>query len=240
MARLPRLSVPGQVHLLIQRVHLGQSVFAEPEDRRAYLLCLGEAVAKHGVALHGYGLAPSEVRLLATPPDAQALGRMVQFIGRRFVAGFNRRHGRRGALWEGRFRSTILEPTEYFLPCLRYVEGTIESAPPEPDEDMPPWSSADHHAGRRADLIITEHAQFWALGNTPFEREAAYRGALERPLPPTQTEGIALASLHGWALGSDQFVQSLGARVERRLRPLSPGRPARTEAGAMRIISVPD
>jgi putative transposase len=226
MARLARLSIPGQVHLLTQRVQPGQSVFADPVDRRAYLQCLGEAAAKLGVALHGYGLAPAEVRLLATPPDAQALGHMVQFIGRRFVAGFNRRHARRGALWEGRFRSTILEPAEYFLPCLRYVEGLAESAAPEPDGGEPPWSSADHHAGRRADTIVTEHAQFWALGNTPFEREAAYRKLAQRPLVPSQAEGIALASLQGWALGSEQFVRFLGARVERRLRPLSPGRPA--------------
>jgi putative transposase len=225
MARLARLSVPGQLHLLIQRVHQGLSVFADPADRRAYLLCLAEAAAKHGVAIHGYGLTPAEVRLLATPPDAQALGRMIQFIGRRFVAGFNRRCGRAGALWEGRFRATVVEPFEYFLPCLRYVEGTAEIRSREPVAEEVPWSSVEHHAGLRTDLFVTEHAQFWSLGNTPFEREAAYRSSAQKPMARSETEGIAIASLHGWVLGSEEFVRFLAARLKRRLRPLSPGRP---------------
>lgn len=225
MARLPRLSVAGQMHLLIQRVHQQQSVFADAVDRGAYLSCLGEAAAKHGVALHAYGLTPSEVRLLATPADASALGRMVQFIGRRFVASFNRRHGRRGALWEGRFRSTVVEPADYFLPCLRYVEGIADARVFEPRNDRVPWSSAEHHAGQRTDPFVTEHAQFWRLGNTPFEREAAYRLAMQRPMTPAETEGIAIASLHGWVLGSEAFVSLLGRQVDRRLRPLPPGRP---------------
>ena len=225
MARLARLAIAGQVHLLIQRVHQDRSVFADPADRQAYLQCLAEAAAKQGVALHGYGLAAAEVRLLATPIEAKALGRMVQFIGRRFVAGYNRRHGRHGALWDGRFRSTIIDPVDYFLPCLRYVEGAAGSAPLEPGNESAPWSSAVHHTGLRTDGFITEHAQFWSLGNTPFEREAAYRRAVEAPVAGSQAEGIALASLHGWVLGSEHFLQSLGMQTERRLRPLLPGRP---------------
>ena len=226
MARLPRLAVAGHLHLLIQRVHQQQSVFADPADRGAYLQCLGEAAAKHGVALHGYGLSPSEVRLLATPTDALALGRMVQSIGRHFVAGFNRRNGRQGALWEGRFRSTVVEPDDYFLPCLRYVEGATDPRAIEPGTDVVPWSSVEHHAGHRTDAFVTEHALFWKLGNTPFEREAAYRAAMQRPMAPAEAQGIAIASLRGWVLGSETFVSHLAQQVERRLRPLPPGRPA--------------
>jgi putative transposase len=233
MARLPRLSIAGQVHLLIQRVHQGQSVFAEVVDRVDYLRCLREAAAKHGVLVHGYGLAPSEVRLLATPADARALGEMVQTIGRRFVAGFNRRHGRSGSLWEGRYRAAVIEPVEFFLPCLRYVEGGgFGTKPPDPADTEPAWSSAPHHLGKTRDPIVSEHPQFWSLGNTPFEREAAYLRALQSPLPPDLAEGIALASLHGWVLGSDAFVQSLAAQAGRRLRPLPPGRPSASARSA--------
>ena len=238
MARLPRLSAAGQMHLMIQRVHQGRSLFGDPADRQAYLLCLAEAAAKHAVAIHAYGLTPAEVRILATPAQAQALGHLVQFIGRRFVAGFNRRHGRRGALWEGRFRATVVEPIEYFLPCLRYVEGvvdgTAEIKPRDAVADDAPWSSAGHHAGHRTDPFITEHAQFWSLGNTPFEREAAYRSSMHQPRAPAEAEGIAIASLHGWVLGSEEFVRTLGAQLDRRLRPLRPGRPALRKSSATR------
>ena len=241
MARLPRLSAPGHLHLTIQQVHQRQPVFADATDRRAYLDCLAEAAAQHGVAIHGYGIAPDEVRLLATPSQAQALGQMVQFIGRRFVAALNRRHGRRGALWDGRFRATVVEPLPYFLPCLRFVESVAGSAlahpapgpasppPSKLDEvagDAVPWSSADHHAGRRSDAFVTEHACYWALGNTPFEREAAYRSAMQRTMTNADAQGITLASLHGWVLGSPEFERLLSTQLSRRLRPLSAGRPA--------------
>ena len=240
MARLPRLSVAGQTHLMIQRVHQGQSPFVDPADRRAYLLCLAEAASRHGVAILGYGLAAAEVRLLATPAHAQALGQMVQFIGRRFVAAFNRRHQRRGALWEGRFRATVIEPVEYFLPCLRYVESAENTKHQDAVVDDTPWSSAEHHAGLRADSFVTEHPRFWSLGNTPFEREAAYRSSMEQAMSPAQTEGIAIASLHGWVLGSADFVRTLGAGLDRRLRPLPAGRPARRIEHQLARVSDPD
>ena len=241
MARLPRLSAPGHLHLTIQQVHQRQPVFADATDRRAYLDCLAEAAAQHNVAIHGYGIAPDQVRLLATPGQARALGQMVQFIGRRFVAALNRRHGRRGALWDGRFRATVIEPLPYFLPCLRFVESVASSAvahhvrgpasaPPsgldEAAGDAVPWSSAEHHAGRRSDAFVTEHACYWALGNTPFEREAAYRSAMQRVTTEAEVRGIALASLHGWVLGSPEFERLLSTQLARRLRPLSAGRPA--------------
>ena len=239
MARLARLSVPGHMHLMIQRAQQGQAVFADPMDRRAYLHCLAEAAAKHGVTIHGYGMAPAEVRLLVTPADASALGRMVQFVGRRYVAGFNRRHGRTGALWEGRFRATVVEPGEYFLRCLRYVEAGGDGRPRDPVADEAPWSSADHHAGQRTDPFVTEHAQFWFLGNTPFEREAAYRNAMTQPMTQAEVEGIALASLHGWVLGSAAFERTLAAQLGRRLRPLSPGRPPVRRTNMLTEISDP-
>jgi putative transposase len=240
MARLPRLSAPGQLHLTIQQVHQRLPVFADATDRQAYLECLAEAAARHQVAIHGYGIAPDEVRLLATPNDGQALGRMIQFIGRRFVAGLNRRHARHGALWDGRFRATVVEPLAYFLPCLRYVESAAERKPSDAAADNVPWSSAEHHAGRRSDPFVTEHARYWSLGNTPFEREAAYRSAMHQPVAEAEIQGIALASLHGWVLGSPEFERLLAGQLGRRLRPLPPGRPSTKTHGTTAEISDPE
>lgn len=240
MARLPRLSAPGQIHLTIQQVHQRHPVFADATDRQAYLDCLAEAAARHQVAIHGYGIAPDEVRLLATPNDAQALGRMIQFIGRRFVAGLNRRQGRRGALWEGRFRATVVEPQAFFLPCLRYVESAADRQPGDTIGDGVARSSAEHHAGQRSDPFVTEHARYWSLGNTPFEREAAYRSAMQQPTTDAQVQGIAIASLHGWVLGSPEFERRLAAQLGRRLKPLSPGRPSTKNRDNIDDLSDPE
>lgn len=234
MARLPRLVVAGQPHLIIQRGLNGQAVFVDDVDRAAYLGALAAALAQTPVALHAYGLAATEVRLLATPAQAPALAALMQSVGRRYVRVFNHRHQRHGTPWEGRFRSAVIEPGEPLLACLRYVEeagdeGTgLASAP-----SGRAWSSAAHHLGNSSDPLVTEHGVFWALGNTPFEREAAYRRYVEQPVPAARSLAIRGAALKGWALGSAQFLAALGAQTGRRPQPMKRGRPRKAASIVM-------
>jgi putative transposase len=227
MARLPRLCVPGRPHLLLQRGHNRQEVFVDDTDRVRFRDLLQEAAARHAVQVHAYGLLDEEVRLLVTPAAPDSLSLLMQAIGRRYVAAFNRRHGRSGALWEGRFRTTVIEPRQHLLPCMLFVEGLagggVEHALGAG------WSSADHHLGVRADPLITEPPQFWALGNTPFEREAAYRVLNEHALTNKQMAEIAAALNAGWPLGSAEFVAQIATETTRRVKPLARGRPRKVE-----------
>jgi putative transposase len=228
MARLPRLALAGYAHHVLQRGHSRAPVFLDDADRQAYLESLREAAATLKVAVHGYVLMPDHVHLLLTPPDAQALGRLMQAIGRRYVAGFNRRHGRSGTLWEGRFRATVLEPEPHLLGCLRYIEQNPVRAGQVHAAAEWPWSSAAHHLGRRRDLLITEPAPWWSLGNTPFDRELAWRTQLEEPLPARQVDAYTDSALKGWALGSGAFLAQIAGQTERPLQPRPRGRPARS------------
>ena len=225
MARLPRLSIAGQLHLVVQRSLDGKPIFVSTMDHETYLHCLREAAATHRVAVHAYSLVPGEVRLLVTPGHAQSLARAVQSMGRRFVAAYNLRHGRNGSLWEGRFRATVVDAADYFDSCLRFVESApVEAGFAAAPEDYR-WSSAAHHAGTSLDPIVTEHPQFWVLGNTPFEREASYRLLMKRALTAPQSMVIRDAVMKGWTLGTDQFIHAMGLRSARRMKPLPRGRP---------------
>src|SRR5437764_337892 len=113
MARLPRLAIAGLPHLVIQRGHNGQIVFADAVDRASYRAALREAAGKAGVAIHAYALLDAQVRMLVTPESPQALSSLMQSVGRRYTAGFNRRHGRSGTLWDGRFRATVIDAPTY-------------------------------------------------------------------------------------------------------------------------------
>lgn len=225
MARLPRLSVGGLPHLLVQRSHHGQPVFVDDSDRTLFRNLLGEGAKAEQVALHAYALMESEVRLLATPATPDALGRLMQTLGRRYGGAFNRRHARTGGLWEGRFRVTILEPERHLLEAMRFIEdeGNWDSSADEVETG--PESSRGHHVGRRQDSLVTDHARYWGLGNTPFDREAAYRRLLDAGLPMAERARLDQAVRTGWPLGSEAFVQSLAALTDRRLVPLKRGRP---------------
>ncbi|MDE1951125.1 MAG: transposase [Burkholderiales bacterium] len=216
MARLPRLVVPGHAHYLIQRGHSGRTIFADESDRRAYLDALREAAAAQKVAVHAWALADSEVHLLLTPPAADALARLMQAIGRRYVSAYHRRHGGSGTLWDGRFRAALVEPGATLLSALLLVDAAATA------------TSAGHRTGESRDPLVVDPPEFWALGNTPFEREADYRTRLVQGLPEQQAQALRDAALGGWAQGSPGFIARLAEAVGRPLRPRARGRPRRT------------
>lgn len=224
MARLPRLVVPGHLHLVLQRAPAGSLVFRQDEDFASYRRALAAAATAHGVALHAYAITPAQVLLLATPSSATGPSRMLQAVGRRFGADYNRRHGRTGALWDGRFRATVVDPA-HLMDATRYVETAPVRAGAAAEPGEYAWSSAAHHLGARVDPEITEHPRHWLLGNTPFEREAAYRRLLEQPLPAALLARLDEAAAKGWAVGEAGFVKRLATQAPRRVAPLPRGRP---------------
>jgi putative transposase len=225
MARLPRLLVPGQLHLVMQRSAGGAPVFRTDTDVQLYLAALRDLAREHGVLLHAYALLPTQVLLLLTPGRADSLSRLMQAQGRRFGAAYNRLHGRVGVLWEGRFRATVVDPDAYGLAALQFVETAAVRAGECVVAGDFPWSSAAHHAGRQPEPLITEHAVHWTLGNTPFERERAYRDSVHQLQPQALHEQIEAAAWRGWVLGAPSFIANLKDLTARRLTALPQGRP---------------
>ncbi len=225
MARQPRLAVAGELHHVLLRGHNGQATFADDADRAAFVELLREPAARQGVAIHAYALLVSEVHLLATPAEAESLARLMQSIGRRYVALFNRRHARRGTLWDGRFRTSLLDSQTLLLLALLHIEALPARAGLAAAAADWPWSSAAHHIGRRRDPLITEHALYWRLGNTPFEREHAHTVALHEIQQGTEDLRFGLAVAKGLALGTAGFLHRVAESLGRPLAPRARGRP---------------
>jgi len=228
MARLPRLTAPGLPHHLIQRGNNRQSIFVDEVDCLRYLDDLAELAALYGLAIHAYVLMPNHVHLLATPSESDTLARVMQALGRRYVRWFNSRHRRTGTLWEGRFRSTVVETDRYLLACMRYVEMNPVRAGLVDDPAAYRWSSHRHQLGQTADPLITEHAVYWALGNTPFERQLAYRRLFEQGQLEGEVDAIRRATQRGWVLGEEGFVEEISTKARRRAWPIRPGRPRKS------------
>lgn len=226
MARLPRLVVPGLPHLVIQRGNDGQPIFRDEVDRRRFIQILIDVARTNGLAVHAYVLMEDHVHLLATPAATDSLSRSMQSLGRRYVGAFNTRHGRRGTLWEGRFRCAVIETERYLLDCMRFVElNPVRSGAVARAGDYA-WSSARGHLGQGQDQLLTDHPLFWALGNTPFEREVVWRCMLEQGMPEHQVARLTESALKGWACGGDAFLASLKNRIARPVAPRPRGRPA--------------
>lgn len=239
MSRLPRLAVGGHPHLVLQRGLPSQPIFVDESDRRLFVDLLRDAARQHHVDVHAYALLDDQVRLLVTPASAGDLSVLMQSIGRRYVAAFNRRHMRSGTLWQGRFRAAVVDAAAWLLAAMRFVEapgglvaasGSAHASAGAAGAPSLARSSLAHHLGQQASPLVTSHPAYWQLGNTPFEREAAYRRLVEFPLPPADAARLQGAADKGWALGSERFVLALSESTERRLGPLRRGRPPKVLA----------
>jgi putative transposase len=245
MARLPRLECPSYPHLIVQHALGGADLIAHPEDRQALWQAMLDAARAQEVAVHAYVVLPDRFHVLVTPAEQGGLGRFMQAVGRRFVAAYNRRHGRSGPLWAGRFRATVLDPAQYLLDAMVFIETQpwrlgLSEAPQAVFEACP--SSLAQHLNRRTDALVQDHALFWALGNTPFDREAAWRARLEQGLAASVVTSLTDSARKGWVLGDQRFIQSLSewrasqsatsavpVLPERRLVPARRGRPKRVQ-----------
>jgi len=227
MARLARLSLPAQLHHVVQRGHNGQNICLRDADYRTLRTLLHASAQQFHVAVHAFLLLPTHFHVLLTPPSASALPAFMQAVGRRYVRYFNDSNARSGTLWDGRYRASVLQAQTYLLSAMAYLDqhpvrdGLVAAA-----ADYP-WSSHRHYIGQTTDKGLTPHALFWELGNTPFAREAAYARLVQTPVGAQLVQAIDDATWSGWALGSPQYLAALQKSTTRRLREAPPGRPRR-------------
>lgn len=233
MARLNRLVVPGLAHHVVQRSVAGQEAFRGPTDHTLFKAALRRSSSEWHVAVHAYVLLAHEFQLFVTPDGASDLGRMMQALSRFYVPAFNRRHGRVGALWQGRYRAAPVGGSEALLACMRYIEQAPQRVAGL-DAAAFAWSSAGAHAGEGGDAMLASvpaDSAYWSLGNTPFEREAAYARLLEQPLTAAESAAVESTTLKGWAFGPGDFIARLSDDSERRVAATARGRPRGLKRG---------
>ena len=232
MARLPRLSLPGYAHHVIQRGNNRQAIFSSPSDRQVLLALIGESARQCGVALHAYVLMDNHFHLLATPESADALPRMMQAVGRRYVRYFNDGQGRTGTLWEGRYRSTLIQPETYLLACMAYMDLNPVRAGLCPDPAHYRWRSYRANALGETSPGLTPHPLYATLGPDEASRLAAYRERFAHVLADKTITDIRLALKQTQPLGNSRFFDAIEQATGQRREAKPRGRPRKPEQDA--------
>lgn len=232
MARQARLTLPGHPHHVLIRGHNRQPIVVDDDDRRTLLAHLAAALQEHRLALHAYVLMPNHLHLLLTPSSPDGIGHALQSLGRRYVAAFNRRHQRSGSLWEGRYRSHLVGGADNVLRCMRFIELNPPRAGLGSEDHDPTWSSLRHHLGGARDPLITEPAAYWSLGNTPFEREAAYRAWIDQGVTAAECQRIVGALVGSRPLGDADYLATVEQLSGRSLTRRPRGRPRKAPSQA--------
>nr|WP_298166600.1 transposase [uncultured Pseudomonas sp.] len=223
MARLPRLYFPGCAQHVIQRGNNRQACFFQEADYKAYLSFLKEAASKYQVVIHAFVLMTNHVHLLVTPSDEQGVSRLMQAQGRKYVQYFNFTYGRTGTLWEGRYKSTLVDADNYVLTVYRYIELNPVRAGMVAHASEYPWSSYQSNALGKSIELLTPHSLYFQLGKTPEERLSAYRSLFRGRMPERELTAIRDATNKAWALGDDRFKAQIAAKAGRRPVPLGRG-----------------
>jgi putative transposase len=222
MARLARLYVPGVTQLVV--ISLSPSFsrhntlgFALITQLQRWLV---QGALRYRIAVHGWAFDSVRIALLLTPGDAKGLGQLVQMLGRHLAASLGQ-----GEVFSNRYKSALLQTGKWVLPALIWLEGQPTSFGQTGEPESWPWSSARAHCGIQASLWLSPHADYWACGNTPFDRQANYRALLQRGNAAAENQAIEAAVRGQWALGEDAFLNDLAKLSNRRVSPCPRGRP---------------
>ena len=229
MPRLLRNCPPGLPVHIIQRGNNRQSCFASEADFKAYANWLLEASLQFGMNIHAWVFMTNHVHLLTTPMMPNAISRSMQYLGRYYVRYFNYRYRRSGTLYEGRFKSSIVQCRNYLLACQRYIELNPVRAGMVNDPADYIWSSYRAHALGVKVKMWTPHSEYLALGPTSASRLLAYRKLVGEELGSELISEIRKAANTGLVLGNDRFRREVEQLTGQRQHQLKRGPKPKTQ-----------
>jgi len=225
MARLLRVSPVGVPQHIVQRGNNRQLCFTGEADMKAYLNWLKEFSKKYNVDVHAWVLMTNHVHLLCTPQEEDAISRMMQSIGRMYVRYYNNTYQRSGTLWEGRFKSNLVQSERYLLELYRYIELNPVRADMVADPGEYSWSSYACNALGIKTELQTPHPEYLSLGKAKEERLENYRALFKAHVNAELLKEIRESVNKGLALGGERFAAQIEALTDRRVTPGKAGRP---------------
>lgn len=229
MPRKPRFNLVGVPQHVIQRGNNREPCFYAEEDYQRYLSDLQKSATKFNCRIHAYILMTNHVHLLITPMVEHGISQMMQALGRRYVHYINKTYKRTGTLWEGRYKSSLIDSDRYLLTCMRYIElNPIRACMVEHAGEYK-WSSYHANAQGGIDDLLSPHPLYLELGVTGEVRREAYRELFRHHVDDETLHEIRESLNHELVLGRSYFKDKIEELTNRQTRLGVPGRPNKVE-----------
>ena len=225
MPRKPRFYLPNIPIHVVQRGNNRTAIFFEEADYTSYLKWVKDALIKYNCQLHAYVLMTNHVHLLVTPSEKESVSRLMQYIGRWYVPYINNKYNRSGTLWEGRYKSNMIQAEAYLFACMRYIELNPVRASMVKKPLEYKWSSYHHNALEKTDELITEHALYRELSTDVAARKQTYRSLFQAHIPDIETNEIRNSWQSGTPLVNDQFKEQIEKQLKTKIGYSRRGRP---------------
>jgi putative transposase len=221
--------LPGVAAHVIQRGNNRAACFVTEEDRAFYLFHLSRMLPRTRCLLHAYCLMTNHVHLLLSAHEADGCAHLLKSVGELYARYFNKTHRRSGYLWEGRFKSCLVQSENYVLSCYRYIDLNPVRAGLVRRADEYRWSSYRFNAIGEASAYLSPHDEYRRLGSAPAERQAMYREIVAEAQGQEALKEIRNATNGGYVLGSAAFRNAMARVLGRRVDRGSAGRPVRQQ-----------
>lgn len=231
MPRKPRFFVPGAPVHVVQRGHNRSAIFFDSLDYLEYLRCLKQAADNYGCEIHAYVLMTNHVHLLLTPERADSVARLFQNLGRHYVGHINKTYQRHGSLWEGRYKSNVIESQTYLLSCMRYIEMNPVRAGMVDHPAKYRWSSYAANALGSDNAILMAQAEYIALAQSAENRQSVYRSLFDGVTNFDELALLREALQTGTPLGNKKFKAEIEAVLDLKVGYARRGRPKKISEG---------
>lgn len=225
MPRPTRHNLPGVPQHITQRGNNRQACFFAKADYELYLSLLTEACNKHQCVVHAYVLMTNHVHLLLTPETPTGVSLVIRDLGRDYVRQINKTYQRTGTMWEGRFKSSLVDEYAYCLTCYRYIELNPVRAGMVKHPSEYPWSSFKSNALGKPSNLLTPHESWLTLGSDSKSRLLNYQRLFEEALEQSQIDKIRYSLRKGLPTGNNRFKRQVEEALSIKLGTGKRGRP---------------
>lgn len=214
----------GLVYHVINRGNNRQTVFRKPADFQAFLDALAELKERKPFKLYGYCLLGNHFHLLMRP-RGESISRIMQSLLVSHTQRFHQHHRSGGHVWQGRFKSPVIQDDEHLLTVLRYIEANPLRARIVKRAEDYPWSSYRVHGLGEPSELVDPVASYEQLGPTPRVRQSRWSQRVHRPLEDEALLSIRSSTVSGLPYGDAKWVGRLGKKLGLDLTVRPRGRP---------------
>jgi putative transposase len=225
MGRLPRAIDDGLVYHALNRGNNRGDVFTDEADHLAFLQAIADAKVRYPFRLFGYCLMTNHFHLLLRPEPGQSISRILQSLTVTHTWRYHKRHRSSGHVWQGRFKSPVIQDDAHLLVVLRYIEANPLRAGMVTDPADYRWSSFPHHGLGRADPLVSGFPEWEELGATEAQRRRRWRAKVRGVQDEAELAAVRTSLRSGRPLGTDDWTGRVAERLNIDLKPRPRGRP---------------
>ncbi len=202
MPRTARQLIDGHTYHVMNRSVGGHTLFKKEQDYRVFINLLRKGKEKYPIKIFAYCLMPNHYHLVVQLINADNLSRLLRWLMTTHARRYHQHYQSCGRLWQGRYKSFIIQEDHHLLTVLRYVEGNPVRAGLASSAKDWPWSS--HRERVALDMGL--------IAEVPVDLPEDWTGYVNEPLTAKEFERLRSSVVHQLPYGSTKWRSELSLR----------------------------